>query len=316
MKRRERRMANRFAPLLLGTLMAMLLGLQGCNSAASPSEAAPVGTTTAPQTTPNSTPAAGEEGESYVASGPIVVENQLDVLAQREGVVVRILADVGAPVRKGNLLAVLDDRQLTAEREAAEAKALSCEADLKDWEAETKVAEADCRRAERMREAGINTQEELDHARYKLVGSQYEIEKAQRELDHARAVLAALELELHKTHIEAPFDGVVARRYVRAGQKVASGERLFWVSAVAPLLVKFTLPERWMASVKKGDKVYVSSVLAPETQHSAKVVQISPVVDPASGSIDVMAELEGKPGELRPGMTASVRLRAPTAKPR
>jgi multidrug efflux pump subunit AcrA (membrane-fusion protein) len=70
-----------------------------------------------------------------------------------------------------------------------------------------------------------------------------------------------------------------------------------------------------MQKLKKGDPVYVSSASAPDTQHTAKVVQISPVVDPASDSVDVMAELQGKPTELRPGMTADVRL-SPLSKPR
>lgn len=299
---------------LLGTLFLGMLGaLQGCNSRAMPIS------DVAPRVTPKAVaasapPAAVEQDEPYIASGPIVVENQVDVLAQREGMLSEILADVGEVVHKGQLLARLDDRQLTAQRDATEAKVHSCEADLQDWEAETKVAESDLKRAEQMRDAGINTQEALDHARYKYAGSEYEIEKSKRELENAQATLRDFQLELQKTRIEAPFDGVVARRYVRAGQRVASGDRLFWVSAVAPLLVKFTLPERFMGKVKNGDEVYVNSAAAPETQHLAKVVQISPVVDPASDSIDVMAKLEGKPAELRPGMTASVRLEAAPSK--
>ena len=296
-----------------GSLVALLLvALQGCSSAPPVTEAASgVPSKAVAATVPASVMQAED---SYVASGPIVVENQVDVSAQREGMVAEILADVGSVVHKGQLLAKLDDRQLTAQRDAAAAKLHSGEDSLKDWEAETKMAEADLKRAEQMREANINTQEELDHARYKFVGSKYEIEKAQHDLDNARATLSDFELELQKTRIVAPFEGVVARRYVRAGQKVASGDRLFWVSAVAPLLVKFTLPERLMNRVKKGDEVYVTSASSPEAPHAAKVVQLSPVVDPASDSIDVMAELQGKPAELRPGMTASVRLSFPRAK--
>ncbi len=318
-KTTESRAGIRLDQLLLCTLVAMVAGVQACNRAepaATPTTVASAVIAT-PKIAAVTTPAAAPEkkDESYFASGPIVVEHQVDVLAQREGMVVQILADVGATVHKGSLLAMLDDRELAAERDAADARLRSCEADLEDWQAETKVAELDFKRAEEMHAAGINTQEEVDHTRYKFVGSQYEVEKAQRNIDNARDNLRALEFELQKTRIEAPFDGVVARRYVRAGQKVAAGDRLFWVSAEAPLLVNFTLPERLMTKVKKGETVYVSSAEAPETEHPAKLVQISPVVDPASDSIDVMAELEGKPADLRPGMTARVRLGAQTARP-
>ncbi len=63
-----------------------------------------------------------------------------------------------------------------------------------------------------------------------------------------------------------------------------------------------------MTTIKQGEVVYVTSPSAPDPSHLAKIVQISPVVDPASDSIDVLAKLEGKPAGLRPGMTANVRL--------
>jgi membrane fusion protein (multidrug efflux system) len=258
--------------------------------------------------TPEQPVSAPPSESGFLASGPLVVEDQVDVAAQRAGVVAKILQDTGQPVHKGDLLAELDDRQLVAEHDAAEAKLHSCEADLQDWEAETKVAEADLRRAEEMRKAGINTQEELDHARYKLVGSQFEIEKAKQNVSNAQANLRALDLEREKTRIEAPFDGVVARRYVRAGQQVAIGDRLFWVTAVRPLRIRFTLPEKFIGQISKGQELKVSSAEAPATQHAAQVVQVSPVVDPSSGTFEVVAQIVDAAPDLRPGMTANVSL--------
>lgn len=244
----------------------------------------------------------------YLASGPIVVENQVDVSALHFGVITSIAVDVGQQVHKGELLALLDDRQLAAEREAAEAKLHSAEANLQDWVAETGVAEADYKRAQAMRDAGINTQEELDHAHYKLVGSQYEVEKANQDLKNARATLRALDLELQKTHIEAPFEGVVARRYVHLGQTVAPGDRLFWVTALGPLIVKFTLPGKLIRQVQRGEQLEVSTSDDPSTIYPAKIVQLSPVVDPASETFEAVAEIVGAASDLRPGMTANVRL--------
>jgi membrane fusion protein (multidrug efflux system) len=249
------------------------------------------------------------EDTSFLATGPILVENQVDVVALRAGLITGIMFDVGRAVEKGNVLATLDDRQLEAERDAAKSKVLSSEANLKDWEAETEVAESDLRRAQAMRDAGINTAEELEHMRYKVTGSHFEIEKAKQDLSAARHNLRALELEMEKTRITAPFAGIVARRYVRTGQSVAVGDRLFWVTAVAPLFVEFTLPERFIAGVKKGQMVTVTSAEAsPALPHAAKLIAVSPVVDPSSGSIEVRAQIEGPAPDLRPGMLASIRV--------
>jgi len=286
--------------------MAMALALAACDTSNQPATvvAAPPSTAENVQRSGQST----AEG-SFLATGPIVVENQIDVVALRAGVITSTMVEVGRAVKKGEVLATLDDRQLAAERDAAESKVHSSEANLKDWEAETQVVDADLRRAQAMRDAGINTVEELDHARYKVIGSQYEIEKAKQDLSTAQHNLRSLELEMEKTRITAPFDGIVARRYTRTGQSVAVGDRLFWVTAVTPLLVKFTLPERFIAALKNGQTVTVTSADAsPAVEHAAKVIDVSPVVDPSSGTIEVEAQIEGPAPDLRPGMLATIRV--------
>ncbi len=252
-------------------------------------------------------PAAAARESGFVASGPIMVENQVDVSAQRDGVVAEIYAEVGKAVRKGELLAKLDDRQLTAERDAAEAKLRSGSYDQKNWEAKVKMDEVDLDRAEKMMQADLITKEQLEHARFKLVASRNELEREKQDYVNAQASLRALQLELEKTQIRAPFDGIVARRYVRVGQKAAEGDRLFWVTATGPLRVKFTVPERFFGSVNKGADVDLTSVL-PDQRFKARIIEVSPVVDPASGTFEVTAQLVGDTGQLHPGMSANIRL--------
>ena len=244
----------------------------------------------------------------FLASGPLIVENQLDVASQREGIVDKILVDTGRTVRRGELLATIDDRQLRADHDAAEAKLQAIEADVKNWEAEVKVLQSDLDRTEKMWDAQLITREQLDHARFKVEADRFELERERHNLQNQQAVLRSLDIEMQKTRITAPFDGVVARRYVRAGQKIAIGDRLFWVTAVAPLRIKFTLPQRFAGHVRPGQLLSVSTAESASPTHPAKIIQVSPVVDPASGTIEVTAELSGKPVELRPGMTAQVRI--------
>jgi RND family efflux transporter MFP subunit len=288
--------------LLIGALVAV-----GCSNSSAPSEVSavqparaepiPVGASTAP-----SSP------DEFVAAGPIIVENQVDVAAQRGGVVSQLMADSGTPVKKGQLLAILDDRQVLADLEAARAKTRSIEADLKNWEAEAKVLDADYARAKKMWDAQLITQEQLDHARYKAESDQWDVKRVQESLVNAQQMEQSLNLEYQKTHITAPFDGVVARRYIRAGQTVAKDERLFWVTAVAPMRVRVTVPGRFLGQVKKGMAVAVIAAEASSNRYSAKVIQISPVVDPSSDTIEILSELTGPSSDLRPGMRANVEI--------
>src|SRR2546423_3595099 len=112
---------------------------------------------------PTQTIAATEE--LVIGSGPLVLENQVDVAAQREGLITKIVTETGMRVHTGDLLAQLDDRQVTADLNAARAKSRSIAADLNNWKSEAKVLESDYGRAQKMWEAQLITQEQLDHAR-------------------------------------------------------------------------------------------------------------------------------------------------------
>ena len=100
----------------------------------------------------------------------------------------------------------------------------------------------------------------------------------------------------------------MARRYIHEGQDVNKGERLFWVTAEAPLLMRFTLPEKYFGHLRQGQKFELTSPDTPGEKHEAQVKQLSPVVDPSSGTFEVLVELTGERGAFRPGMTASLRI--------
>jgi len=286
-------------------LIALALTGSACNDAKEASVAA-AAAPPAPQA------AAREQGGTatmFVASGPVVVENQVDVAALRDGVVVSIIAQPGAAVHRGELLAKLDDRQISADLDAAAARVRSIEANVQNWQAETKVLQADRSRAEKLYAAQIIAKEELEHAQYKEEADEFEIRRETESLNNAKDVQKSLELEKEKTSITAPFDGIVARRYVRAGQKVAVGDRLFWVTAMGPLEVKFTLPERFFGAVHPGQQVTVTAAdSARDATCQAKIVQISPVVDPSSGTMEILAQVLGSAPALRPGMLVNVSL--------
>jgi membrane fusion protein (multidrug efflux system) len=245
---------------------------------------------------------------SFTVSGPLIVEHQLDVLAQRDGVIAELRSEAGAHVHAGDLLAQFDDRQLTADLEAARAKTRSTEADLRNWEAEAKVMESDYERAQKMWDAHIISNEQLEHAKFKAESETWDVRRVRELLADDTQTQRSLELELEKTQIRAPFSGVVARRYVREGQQVSKGERLFWVTAEGPLNMRFTLPEKFIGRIQKGQVLPMTTADLPGQKYQVRVVEVSPVVDPASSTIEVAVELEGKPGSLRPGMDASVSL--------
>jgi membrane fusion protein, multidrug efflux system len=290
--------------LLLG--IAMLGMLSGCGDQRSEvSAAAPK-----PAATSVAQPVAitRVQDEGLIITGPLIVEHQVDVTAQRDGIVSHISAEAGTHVASGTVLARLDDRQLTSNVEAARAKTRSIEADLKNWESEMEVLKADYVRAQRLWNEKLIAEEQLQHAQYKVESDKWDIQRVKEQLNTAKQDERSLELELEKTRIMAPFGGVVARRYTREGQSVAKGDRLFWVTAEGPLRIRFTLPEKYIGHLKRGQELPLFSPDLPAEKHMAKIIAISPVVDPSSATIEALAELVGGRGELRPGMSVAVRV--------
>jgi RND family efflux transporter MFP subunit len=299
--------------LTISFALAVVLAVAGCvdsgsnapgvTNAANPPAANPATTPSRPAT------AADTADSGSVVSGPIIVEHQVEITAQHDGIVQKIFFDAPARVKAGTLLAKMDDRQTTANLEAARAKSRSIAADLKNWESEARVLEADYGRAKQLWDLGLISQEQLEHAKYKAESDQWDIKRVQETLNTARQEELALELELEKSKVIAPFDGLIARRYVREGQNVTKGDRLFWVTAEGPLMMRFTLPEKMFGHVRPGQAYEITSADVRGETHIAHVKQISPVVDPASGTFEVLVELLGDRGSFRPGMTASVHLR-------
>ncbi len=253
-------------------------------------------------------PAVEAADTSFVVSGPIIVEHQVEITAQRDGFLSKVLFDAPSRVRAGTILARLDDQQLSANLEAARAKSRSIEADLKNWQSEAEVLRADYGRQQNLWKLGLTSQEQLEHAKYKAESDQWDIQRVRETLNTAHQEERSLELELEKTKITAPFGGLVARRYVREGQSVSKGDRLFWVTAEAPLLMRFTLPERFFGRVRRLQQFEIMSPDVPGEKHLARAKEVSPVIDPSSGTFEVLVELIGAPGSLHPGMTATIQL--------
>jgi multidrug efflux pump subunit AcrA (membrane-fusion protein) len=120
--------------------------------------------------------------------------------------------------------------------------------------------------------------------------------------------LHVADVELGQSRITAPFDGVVGRRSVHDAQAVKKGDALFWITAQAPLHILFTVPESAMASFPRGAKLELTTTDYPHLKQPAVVFRVSPVVDAASGSIEVIGNLDKPSPLLKPGMSMQVKL--------
>jgi membrane fusion protein (multidrug efflux system) len=249
-----------------------------------------------------------QSARSYTTVGPLVAVQQADIAAERDGRVVSIVVEIGGHVQKGQLLALLDDSMLRASRDAQKARVASLQAQVRDWEAEQKSVEADLHRADTMLADKIISQESWEHVKYKLDETVAEVARHRADETVAEDELEAANLKLEKSRIVAPFAGVVGRSSVRIAQQVKEGDVLFWITAVAPLRILFTVPESEMATFTNGAALVLTTPDYPGLRQPARILRVSPVVDPASGSVQIIGAVVHPSPLLKPGMSMQVRL--------
>jgi membrane fusion protein (multidrug efflux system) len=296
-------MFNRNRTIFLGATLAMWL-LCGCGDSAAPassSAAAPVATPSAPVTAVS--PVAHPDGVLSV----LTVEHQVDVAAQRDGVVTSLAKDEGSAVTAGETLGKLDDRSLQMELVKARDDLQVEDNNRKYKEAELKAKTAAYHRQQQLRALGLSSDADLESAEFEAKAAEYDLHGYEALVESGHAEINRLNLEEEQTHIEAPFSGVVVRRYVREGQAITKGDKCFRVSQLSPLQVQFQVPEsaNWRPSV--GAPVELKLVGDENRSLTAHVVKISPTIDAASDSYDVLAQLAGTGiSDLRPGMAVRV----------
>jgi RND family efflux transporter MFP subunit len=246
--------------------------------------------------------------KSYTTSGPLVAEQQADVAAERDGRLVSVPVQIGDHVKAGQLLAQLDDRLLQSTCAGQKARIAAADAEVRNWKAEQESARADLRRADFLLQEKILSQENWEFSKYKLDETTAQVERYQSEEAAAEADLSAAQVQLEQSRIVAPFSGVVGRSSARAAQEVKTGDVLFWVTAEAPLHVLFTVPELVMSAFTAGKQLDLTTADYPGLHQPGRILRVSPVVDPASGSVQVIGEAVHPSPLLKPGMQIQVRL--------
>lgn len=239
----------------------------------------------------------------------LAVEREADLLAQDEGRLMEVMADLGQRVKQGELLAKLDATRLRKQIEQDRAEARTLEAGAKQAEVLRQAAEVELQRQSELRKEGLGSLRDYDRARFNLEAYKIEVVKATAEFDRAKAKAEDDEIRLARMDIRAPFDGIVSRRYARVGQSLLRDEKILRLTELRPLLVRFTVPESARHATQAGAVVEVFPADASSSASKARVVRTSMVVDAASGSLECTAQLVEPIAEgLVPGMAVDVRI--------
>lgn len=221
---------------------------------------------------------------SYIeTNGTLEAESEVDIVARSAGPIVELRAEETMAVRKGQLLARLDQEEIASRLEVSRVA--------------LEEAETAFERAETLQRANLISSEAFDQARSRV--------------EAARAEFRGNEIQMAYTQIRAPFSGLIVERYVKFAENVAVNQPLFRLSDFDPLLCPIQVPERDLPRLAVGQPAYLTVDAWPDERFEARVLRLSPVVDAATGTVKVTLEVEAA-GKLRPGMFGSIFLQTDT----
>jgi RND family efflux transporter MFP subunit len=247
-------------------------------------------------------PKASADADEIALPGSTSAFNDTPMYARTSGYVRHWYVDIGAHVKKGQLLAVIETPELDQQLQQARA-------DLENAEANLQLAKITAARWQHLLETDSVSHQETDQAVSDLHSKQALVNSGKANVERLEQ-LQAFE------RVTAPFDGVVTARNTDIGALVQAGDNsgpkeLFHMAAIHTLRVYVAVPEIYTAFVKNGEQAKLTLDAFPGETLTGTVVRNADAIDATARTLNVEVDVPNPTGRLLPGAYAFVHLRVP-----
>jgi multidrug efflux pump subunit AcrA (membrane-fusion protein) len=265
------------------------------------------------------------------AVGSLEAEDEVTLSSQASGNLDVITVDVGSLVRRDQLIAKLDQRELSLKVDQAQAAVRQIEARLGikggekiDPEKQPEVrttrsalerARYDLTASKNLADHGDISKQQLDvyqrtydqaEARYQA--AQENVRNLEALLEEKRASLSLAKKQLSDVNITSPINGIVKEKQVSRGEYLTPGSPIATIVQINPLRLKLEIPESFAATVKAGQTVTLKVDTFGDREFTGRVKRINPTLDEKNRSLTAEAEVSNSDGRLKPGMFARARV--------
>lgn len=271
--------------------------------------------------------------------GTLAAEDEVTVSSQAEGVVRRVLADLGDQVKAGQPLIEIDREKLEyglAQQKAELQRALTRYGasddgklpaaeqtpDVRRSLAELEQAKQARTRAEELHRRQLIPQQSLEDTATALTSKQAQYDAAlqnarnmRADIDAADAAARLADRQLRDTFIRAPFDGYIQKRLVSPGALVRSDTPVMSVVRMNPLKLLAEIPERMAPWIKVGQTLALRVDAFPDRTFDATVARISPAVNTQTRTFAFEASTPNPEAQLKPGTFARAHLETALVEP-
>ena len=251
------------------------------------------------------------------ANGYVVARTQASVSSRITGRLDSLPVDVGVVLKKGDVIARLENSDYRAALSQARANVLRSRAALVDAIAVRDQLQRDLTRAEQLGTNDFVSAQEIERIESELASAnaRVDLQEAQIEVDRASQALAQSNLDF--TYIRAPFDGTVLRKDAELGEVVApaaTGSGLTRGAVVTmadleTLEVEVDVNEAYIADLENGQPAEIRLDAYPRDSYEGRIRQIVPTADRQRATVEVKVEFVSVDDRVLPEMAARVEFR-------
>ena len=211
----------------------------------------------------------------YVSTDDAFIDgNKLSVSSKILGRITSLNVDEGDSVKQGQLLVQLDSTDFKAQENQAEAMLALDNESITLAKVNVEKAQDDFNRAQTQYKDNVIPKEQFDHMQKALEAAKASYNIALTKIGTANAQIKLIKTELQNTQIYSPMDGVVAKRWVLAGDVVSPGQPIFAIYDLKNIWITADLEETKLAQIHIGDTVEISVDTYPDQTFRGQVYQI------------------------------------------
>ncbi len=251
--------------------------------------------------------------ELGVFSGSLQPRSRFVLSTRVAGRLVRVNADVGDGVARGETVAVLDDKEYAAQYEQSRADLEVMQATLEDAGSSLETARRDLERARTLFEGKIASQTELDSAATALrkAETQHRVVQAQRK--QKEAALETVKDRLEATRLVAEWEGgsevrVVGERFADPGALLRANDPVVSILDIGALTATVNVTEAMYIRMRPGLPARAVTDAIPGAVFDGRVERVAPFLNETSRQAEVRIEIPNPQGRLKPGMFVRVTL--------
>ncbi len=247
------------------------------------------------------------------ASGYVVAQRKAAVSSKSTGRLVFLGVEEGSRVKKGQILASLENEDLIAARNQAVAQVKQAQADLGTAQAELVDARLQYQRYKTLVAQDLVPKQDFDTAVARDAKAQAGVAAAQARIKVAQAGLANTQAALEYTYIRGPFDGVVTTKYAEVGEVVApfgaaanARAAVVTMADLNSLMVEVDVAESNLDKVRLGQPCEISLDAIPDRRFAGEVHMIVPTADRTKATVLTKVKFLENDDRILPEMSAKV----------